>query len=88
MKGLDDLTERQRQVAALVVQGMPDKLIAHRIGLKQSTIKVHLAHAYKRLGLPLGQRRRECLAVLVERERCAALAAEHPHIADEIRAGA
>lgn len=38
---LDGLTVRERQVLELVVQGMPSKAIAHRLGLSKKTIDLH-----------------------------------------------
>jgi excinuclease ABC subunit B len=43
------LTKRENQVLRLVALGMPNKLIAHELQLKESTIKVHVRNLGKRL---------------------------------------
>lgn len=45
-----DLTARQQEVLRLVAEGRPTKDIARRLGLSVSTIKAHLAAAYRSLG--------------------------------------
>jgi RNA polymerase sigma factor (sigma-70 family) len=35
------LTPRERQVLALVVAGLPNKLVADRLGISEKTVKVH-----------------------------------------------
>jgi len=37
----DVLTPRERQVMALVVAGLPNKLVADRLGTTEKTVKVH-----------------------------------------------
>jgi DNA-binding CsgD family transcriptional regulator len=44
-----DLTERQRQVLALLLQGKPNKLISRELGLAQGTVKIHITAILKKL---------------------------------------
>jgi FixJ family two-component response regulator len=44
------LTPREREVMTMVVQGMANKAIAAALGLKEITVKVHLQHAYRKIG--------------------------------------
>lgn len=54
------LTERERDIAAFLVEGLGNTQIAKRLYLSEETIKVHLAQARAKLGL----RNRTQLAVL------------------------
>ena len=45
------LTARQREIAALLVEGMPTHEIAEHLFLAESTIKHHLHSLYARLGV-------------------------------------
>lgn len=45
-----ELTARQQEVLRLVAEGRPTKDIARRLGLSVSTVKAHLAAAYRSLG--------------------------------------
>ena len=45
------LTERQREVVALVVEGMTNQAIADRLGLTRVTVSQHVATILWRLGL-------------------------------------
>jgi DNA-binding NarL/FixJ family response regulator len=62
---LDRLTERQRQVAELVAQGLSNEEIAGRLFLSPATIKSHLAAVMRRLDV----RTRTQLAILVAQDR-------------------
>lgn len=48
---LDDLTQRERDVLALVGQGMQNKQIAWRLGITEKTVKAHLGSIFDRLGV-------------------------------------
>lgn len=51
-KGLmDKLTPRELEVAALVAEGLSNKLIAQRLGLSDHTAKFHLNNVAKKLGV-------------------------------------
>jgi DNA-binding NarL/FixJ family response regulator len=45
------LTDRERQVLRLVAEGFPNKQIAGALGITASTVKFHLASAYRKLGV-------------------------------------
>ncbi|SNS54667.1 two component transcriptional regulator, LuxR family [Geodermatophilus pulveris] len=62
---LDRLTDRQREVAELVAQGLSNEEIAGRLFLSLATVKSHLTASMRRLGI----RSRTELAILVTRER-------------------
>jgi DNA-binding NarL/FixJ family response regulator len=51
MRAFPPLTVRQREVAALLVQGMPTHTMAKRLFLTESTVKNHLHALYGRLGV-------------------------------------
>ena len=44
------LSERQREVMMLLVEGLSNKEIARRLGISPETVKTHLARLYERLG--------------------------------------
>lgn len=44
------LTPRQKEIAGCVVAGMPNKQIAHALGLSESSVKVHVYSMYKKTG--------------------------------------
>ena len=45
------LTPRAQDVVRLVASGLSNKTIAHRLGLKEGTVKVHLHNIYRKLGI-------------------------------------
>lgn len=45
------LTERQRQVIDLAVQGLPNKAIARQLSIAEHTVERHLDAAYRKLGV-------------------------------------
>lgn len=47
----DELTEREREVLALVGAGLPNKLIARRLEISEKTVKSHLTSVYRRIGV-------------------------------------
>ena len=50
-RGATDLTERECDVLALVAEGLPNKLIARRLGISEKTVKTHLTRVFQRLGV-------------------------------------
>lgn len=47
---LSDLTDREREVLALVSEGKPNKTIASELELSEHTIKLHIHHVITKLG--------------------------------------
>ena len=58
------LTRAQLDVVALLPQGLPNRLIAAELGISENTVKTHLRHALRKLGV----RDRAQAAALVVRE--------------------
>ena len=48
---LDALTDREREVLALVAEGLPNKQIARRLEISEKTVKAHLTSAYRTIGV-------------------------------------
>jgi DNA-binding NarL/FixJ family response regulator len=55
------LTGRQIEVLSLLVQGLPNKLIARKLGLSEATVKTHMAAAFRSLNV--GNRTQAVLAL-------------------------
>jgi len=66
---LDGLTDRQREVAELVAQGLSNEEIARRLFLSLATVKSHLTASMRRLGI----RSRTQLAIMVNRDSSTAV---------------
>jgi DNA-binding NarL/FixJ family response regulator len=45
------LTDREREVLALVGRGMPNKQIARQLSIAEKTVKTHVSHVLNKLGL-------------------------------------
>ena len=45
------MTSREREVLALIVRGKTNKVIAHELGVTESTVKQHAQRIYKELGV-------------------------------------
>lgn len=45
------LTKRERQLSALLAQGLKNKEIAYRLGITEGTVKVYLSRLYGKLGV-------------------------------------
>lgn len=45
------LSDREQQVLQLAGEGLANKQIARRLGISDSTVKVHLANIYRRIGV-------------------------------------
>jgi len=46
------LTAREQEVMTLVIAGLPNKLVADRLGTSEKTVKVHRARVMKKMGAP------------------------------------
>ena len=47
----EELSEREREVLALVAKGLPNKLIARDLGVSEKTVKAHLTSVFRRIGV-------------------------------------
>ena len=45
------LSARERDVAHLAARGLADKEIARRLGISPTTVRTHIDHAYRKLGI-------------------------------------
>lgn len=45
------LRDREREILALLAAGHPNKLIAHRLGITEKTVKSHLTSIYRQIGV-------------------------------------
>ena len=50
-EGVPDLTPRQHQILALLIQGYSNKAIAKQIQLAETTVKMHVTSIFKALGV-------------------------------------
>ena len=48
---LAGLSQRERDVLALLVEGLPNKLIARRLDISEKTVKAHLTQVFRELGV-------------------------------------
>ena len=48
---LPSLTEREHDVLLHVVEGKPNKVIASALRISEQTVKIHLQHVYRKLGV-------------------------------------
>jgi len=46
---LDRLTARQKKVLELLAEGLPNKVIAHRLGISETTVKAHVGEILRKL---------------------------------------
>jgi DNA-binding NarL/FixJ family response regulator len=51
---LDELTEREREVLALMAEGLTDRGIAERLWVTPKTVETHSRHIFQKLSLPTG----------------------------------
>lgn len=51
---LDDLTDREREVLALMAEGLTDRGIAERLWVTPATVETHVRHILRKLSLPGG----------------------------------
>ncbi len=45
-------TTREQEIIQLLMRGMTNKQIAQTLGIAEETVKKHLHHVYKKLGVP------------------------------------
>lgn len=45
------LTDREREVLAMVAEGLANKLIAQRLGISEKTVKTHLTSVFRQIGV-------------------------------------
>ena len=45
------LSEREQEVLRCVAEGLPNKLIASRLGISEKTVKAHLTRIYQQIGV-------------------------------------
>ncbi|MBI5862791.1 MAG: response regulator transcription factor [Rhodocyclales bacterium] len=50
LRRVESLTQREREVMHLVVDGLPNKLIADQLGLSAKTVEVHRARVMEKMG--------------------------------------
>jgi serine/threonine-protein kinase len=63
---LDELTEREREVLALMAEGLTDRGIAERLWISTSTVETHVRHILRKLDLRSDDaRNRRVQAVLI-----------------------
>ncbi|HEY0118272.1 MAG TPA: response regulator transcription factor [Cellulomonas sp.] len=48
---LDDLSAREREVLELLAQGLANKQIGRSLGISERTVKVHVGHVFRALGV-------------------------------------
>lgn len=45
------LSEREREIVALLCQGLPNKQVASKLSVSEVTVRYHLGHIYQKLGV-------------------------------------
>lgn len=50
-RDISQLTPRERDILKLIAQGLPNKMIARRLDITESTVKVHVKHMLKKMKL-------------------------------------
>jgi serine/threonine-protein kinase len=63
---LDELTEREHEVLALMAEGLTDRGIAERLWISTNTVETHIRHILRKLDLPSDDaKNRRVQAVLI-----------------------
>jgi DNA-binding NarL/FixJ family response regulator len=47
----EGLSEREREVLAMVAEGLPNKVIAQQLAISEKTVKAHLTSVYRQIGV-------------------------------------
>jgi two-component system nitrate/nitrite response regulator NarL len=63
---LTSLTRRELQIVKYIAEGMSNKLIGRKLDIAESTVKVHVKHLLKKLGL---RSRVEAAVWMVEQQK-------------------
>ena len=63
--GGPQLSQRELEVALMICEGLPDKVIAHRLGVEPSTVRTYLKRIFDKLGV----HRRSGVAAVFARQR-------------------
>ena len=50
-RGLDELTEREREIFVLIAEGLSNAEIGSRLFISDTTVKTHITHLFQKLGL-------------------------------------
>jgi DNA-binding NarL/FixJ family response regulator len=48
---LEGVSPREREVLTLLLEGLPNKLIARRLGISEKTVKTHLTSVFRQIGV-------------------------------------
>jgi len=48
---LESLSGREREVLGALLEGLPNKLIARRLGISEKTVKTHLTNVFRQIGV-------------------------------------
>jgi DNA-binding NarL/FixJ family response regulator len=48
---LEGVSPREREVLGLLLEGLPNKLIARRLGISEKTVKTHLTSVFRQIGV-------------------------------------
>ena len=57
-RDVNQLTPRERDILKLIAQGLPNKMIARRLDITESTVKVHVKHMLKKMSSSLAWKQR------------------------------
>lgn len=51
VQAIDKLSPREREILALIAKGQSNKVIARELAIAETTVKIHVQHIFKKLGL-------------------------------------